>query len=132
MPRNFSLIFIAIVLYSGLDKNLILQSGLFWENKKLNEIPVLSLITVLLFKNPDVSNALFKLLCEYFSSPVTSFSWVCFQLSFIVFSLEFLAEYHSYLPSPYSSIVSLTPALCFVHHTVCGLYVQPLKRLTCE
>lgn len=73
MPRSFSLIFIAIVLYSGLDKNLILQSGLFWENKKLNEIPVLSLITVLLFKNPDVSNALFKLLCEYFSSPVTFF-----------------------------------------------------------
>lgn len=67
------LTFTAIVLYSGLDKSLIPPSALFWENKKLNEIPVLSLITVLLFKNPDGSNALFKLLCEYFSSTITFF-----------------------------------------------------------
>lgn len=67
------LTFVAIVLCSGLDKSLIPPSALFWENEKLNEILVLSLITVLLFKNPDVSNAFLKLLCEYFSPPITFF-----------------------------------------------------------
>lgn len=82
-----------------------------------------TLMLAMLFSNCSVS--------IFLPQSLSSFSWVCFQLSFIVFSLEFLAEYHSYLPSPYSSKDRLTPALCFVLCTVCGSYVNPLKRPTC-